>query len=134
MQNSAVNPQLTYDYAYSYPAPGSAHPHGPVAIGPFTITNDADGNQVNTLGTGTSDQSEYLYDEENRLSCANKGPQVLSPSCNAQGNTPITAGGIARLLSIHPFCFKVCHRESLFSPAIRTGVRRVDVETPPRVR
>jgi RHS repeat-associated protein len=87
MQNGAVNPQLSYDFAYSYPAPGSAHPHGPPAIGPITITNDADGNQTNTLDTGTSDQSEYLYDEENRLSCANKGPQVPSPSCNAQGNT-----------------------------------------------
>jgi RHS repeat-associated protein len=87
MQGTAVNPQTTYDFAYSYPAPGSARPHAPTAIGPFTISNDADGNQVNTLGTGTSDQSEYLYDEENRLSCANKGPQAPSPSCNAQGNT-----------------------------------------------
>jgi hypothetical protein len=87
MQNTAVNPQITYDFAYSYPAPGFAHPHGPTAIGGNTITNDADGNQVNTLNTGTSDQSEYLYDEENRLSCANKGPQVPSPSCDAQDNT-----------------------------------------------
>ena len=68
------------DVAYSYPAPGTARPHAPTAIGAFTITNDADGNQVNTLGTGTSDQSEYLY--ENGLSCANKGPQAPSPSCN----------------------------------------------------
>ena len=57
------------------------------AIGGFTITNDANDNQVRTLGTGTSDQSQYLYDEENRLSCANKGPQTPSPSCNAQGST-----------------------------------------------
>src|SRR6266436_6578680 len=27
MQNGAVNPQTTYDFAYTYPAPGSAHPH-----------------------------------------------------------------------------------------------------------
>jgi RHS repeat-associated protein len=87
MQNGAVNPQTTYDFAYSYPAPGAAHPHAATAIGGFTITNDANGNQVNTLGTGTSDQSEYLYDEENRLSCANMGPQAPSPSCAAQGNT-----------------------------------------------
>jgi RHS repeat-associated protein len=87
MQGTAVNPQTTYNFAYTYPAPGSARPHAPTSIGPYTITSDADGNQVNTLGTGTSDQSEYLYDEENRLSCANKGPQVPSPSCNAQGNT-----------------------------------------------
>jgi RHS repeat-associated protein len=87
LQSSATNPQTTYDFTYTYPAPGAAHPHSPTAIGPFTITNDADGNQVNTLGTGTSDQSEYVYDEENRLSCANKGPQVPTPACNAQGNT-----------------------------------------------
>src|SRR5262249_26414202 len=86
-QSSAVNPQTTYDFAYSYPAPQSPHPHGPTAIGTFTITNDADGNQINTQVIGTSDQSQYLYDEENRLSCANKGPQAPSPSCNAQGNT-----------------------------------------------
>src|SRR5262249_4193895 len=87
MQGPAVNPQTTYDFAYSYPAPGSARPHAPTAIGPFTITSDADGNHIQTLGTGTSDQSQYLYDEENRLSCANKGPQTPSPSCNAQGQT-----------------------------------------------
>jgi len=87
MQGPAVNPQTTYDFAYSYPAPGSAHPHGPTAIGSFAISNDADGNQTRTLGTGTSDQSQYLYDEENRMSCANKGAQAPSPSCNAQGNT-----------------------------------------------
>ncbi|MBO0879585.1 MAG: hypothetical protein J2P17_04285, partial [Mycobacterium sp.] len=87
LQSGAVNPQTTYDWAYTYPAPGSAHPHSPTAIGPFTISNDADGNQINTLGTGTSDQSQYQYDEENRLSCANKGPQTPSPSCNAQGDT-----------------------------------------------
>src|SRR5262249_23436836 len=67
--------------------PQSPHPHGPTAIGTFTITNDADGNQINTQVISTSDQSQYLYDEENRLSCANKGPQAPSPSCNAQGNT-----------------------------------------------
>jgi RHS repeat-associated protein len=85
MQDTAVNPQITYDNAYTYPAPGSAHPHGPVAIGGFTITNDADGNQVRTLGTGTSNVSQYLFDEENRLACANKGPQMPNPSCDAAG-------------------------------------------------
>jgi hypothetical protein len=87
MQNGAVNPQLSYDFAYTYPAPGSAHPHGPTSIGEFNLTNDADGNQTNTVDSGTNDQSEYLYDEENRLSCANKGPQVPTPACNVQGNT-----------------------------------------------
>jgi len=84
MQNGAVNPQLSYDFVYTYPAPGAAHPHGPLAIGEFNITNDFDGNQTNTLDSGTNDQSEYLYDEENRLSCANKGPQVPSPSCSGK--------------------------------------------------
>jgi len=44
-QNGAINPQTTYDFAYTYPAPGSAHPHGPTAIGPYTIINDADGTR-----------------------------------------------------------------------------------------
>jgi hypothetical protein len=41
-------------FAYTYPAPGSAHPHGPVSIGEFNLTNDTDGNQANTLDTGAT--------------------------------------------------------------------------------
>jgi YD repeat-containing protein len=85
--NSAVAPQISYDFGYSYPAPGSAHPHGPVTIGEFNITNDANGNQITTQDTGTNDVNPYLFDEENRLACANKGPQMPSPSCNSQGQT-----------------------------------------------
>ena len=81
--------RTTYDFAYSYPAPGSARPHAPTAIGPFTISNDANGNQTRTLATGTSDQSQYLFDEENRLACANEGPQAPSPSCDAQRLDPV---------------------------------------------
>jgi len=40
-QNSAVNPQTTYNNTYTYPAPGSAHPHSPTAIGEFNLTTDA---------------------------------------------------------------------------------------------
>jgi RHS repeat-associated protein len=81
MQNSAVNPQTTYDNAYTYPAPGSAHPHSPTAIGEFNLTTDANGNEITTQDTKTSDVNQYLFDEENRLSCTNKGPQMPSPSC-----------------------------------------------------
>ena len=99
MQGTAVNPQTTYDFAYSYPAPGSARPHAPTAIGPFTISNDANGNQTRTLATGTSDQSQYLFDEENRLACANEGPQTPSPSCDAQGSTQFIYdhGGVRKI-------------------------------------
>jgi RHS repeat-associated protein len=58
-----------------------------VAIGEFNITNDADGNQVRTRDTDSGNVSQYLFDEENRLSCANKGPQMPSPSCNDGGAT-----------------------------------------------
>jgi len=81
MQGTAVNPQITYDNAYAYPAPGSAHPHSPAAIGEFNLTTDPNGNQITTRDTGTGDVNQYLFDEENRLSCANKGPQMPSPSC-----------------------------------------------------
>jgi RHS repeat-associated protein len=87
LQDTAVNPQLTYDNAYTYPLAGTPHPHGPTAIGEFNITNDADGNQITTLDSGTNSVIQYLFDEENRLSCVNKGPQMPSPSCNAQGQT-----------------------------------------------
>jgi hypothetical protein len=43
--NSAVQPQISYDFAYTYPAPGTAQPHGPAAIGGFSITQDGNGNQ-----------------------------------------------------------------------------------------
>jgi hypothetical protein len=87
MKDTAVNPQLSYDWAYTYPPPWSAHPHGPTAIGAFTITNDANGNQVTTEDTGTGDESQYLFDEENRLSCAGKGSQTLSPSTSTREHT-----------------------------------------------
>jgi hypothetical protein len=67
MQNTAVNPQTTYDNAYTYPAPGSVHPHSPTAIGEFNLTTDADGNEITTQDTKTSDVNQDLFDEENRL-------------------------------------------------------------------
>jgi len=85
MQDTAVNPQLTYNNAYTYPAPGSAHPHSPTAIGEFNLTTDPNGNQITTQDTGTSSVSQYLFDEENRLACVNKGPQMPSPSCDSAG-------------------------------------------------
>jgi RHS repeat-associated protein len=81
MQNTAVNPQITYDNAYTYPAPGSAHPHSPTVIGEFNLTTDANGNEITKQDTKTSDVNQYLFDEENRLSCTNKGSQMPSPSC-----------------------------------------------------
>jgi hypothetical protein len=82
-QNSGAS-QTTYNYAYAYtyPAPGAVQPHAPTAIGPFTITHDANGNQIRTLTTGTNSVSQYLYDEENRLACANSGQQMPTPSCS----------------------------------------------------
>src|SRR5262249_53428852 len=85
--NTAVQPQITYDNVYSYPAAGAARPHGATAIGPFDITHDANGNHIRTLKRDTGDVLQYLFDEENRLACANKGPQAPSPSCDAQGMT-----------------------------------------------
>jgi RHS repeat-associated protein len=52
-----------------------------VAIGEFNLTTDPNGNQITTQDTGTNNVSQYLFDEENRLSCTNKGPQMPSPSC-----------------------------------------------------
>jgi RHS repeat-associated protein len=84
---SSVQPQTTYDYAYTYPAAGTTRPHGPTAIGSFDITHDPNGNHIRTQERGTSNVSQYLFDEENRLACFNKGAQAPSPSCDAQGMT-----------------------------------------------
>ena len=83
----AVQPGTTYDFTYTYPAAGSARPHGATAIGPFDTTHDANGNHIRTLKRDTGDVSQYLFDEENRLSCVNKGPQTPTPACDAQGST-----------------------------------------------
>src|SRR5262249_9690527 len=82
--SGSVQSQISYNYPYSY---GGAQPHGPTAIGPFTISHDADGNQTKTLTTGSNTQSQYLYDEENRLACANSGQQtrLCSPGHLAEG-------------------------------------------------
>jgi RHS repeat-associated protein len=83
----SVNPQTSYDFTYTYAAAGSARPHGPTAIGLFDITHDANGNHIRTLKRDTGDVTQYLFDEENRLSCVNKGPQIPTPACDAQGST-----------------------------------------------
>ena len=84
---SAVQPQNTYDYAYVYPTAGTARPHGATAIGSFDVTHDTNGNHIRTQERGTSNTWQYLFDEENRLACFNKGQQAPSPSCDAQGMT-----------------------------------------------
>jgi RHS repeat-associated protein len=84
---SAVQPQTTYDFTYTYPTAGTVRPHGATAIGSFDITHDANGNHIRTQEQGTSNISQYLFDEENRLACFNKGQQAPSPSCDAQGMT-----------------------------------------------
>ena len=52
---------------------GSPDPRGPTAIGPYTATNEANGNQANTVSTDTSDQNAYVSDDENRVVCSNRG-------------------------------------------------------------
>ena len=84
---SAIQPQTTYDYAYVYPTAGTARPHGATAIGSFDVTHDTNGNHIRTQERGTSNTWQYLFDEENRLACFNKGQQAPSPSCDAQGMT-----------------------------------------------
>ena len=74
-----VQSQISYNYPYTY---AGVQPHGPTVIGPFTISHDANGNQITTLTTGTNSESQYLYDEENRLACANSGKQTPTPSCS----------------------------------------------------
>src|SRR5262245_19538680 len=100
MQNTAVNPQLTYDWAYTYPAPGSAHPHSPTAIGEFNLTTDPNGNQITTQDTGTSDVSQYLFDEENRLPDGNLAMRTcgLSLARSKQSRARLTqASGSTRV-------------------------------------
>jgi RHS repeat-associated protein len=83
----SVQPDTTYDYLFTYPASGTARPHDATAIGPFDVTHDANGNHIRTVKRDTGDASQYLFDEENRLSCFNKGPQAPSPACDTQGMT-----------------------------------------------
>lgn len=49
---------------------GSRHdlgrPHGAIAVGPFDITHDANGNHIRTQKRDTGDVSQYLFDEKNR--------------------------------------------------------------------
>jgi RHS repeat-associated protein len=86
---SSVQPDTTYDYTFTYPPSGSVRPHGAVAIGPYDILHDANGNLTRQTLVGTSDIVHYVYDEENRLACVHKGQQVPNPSCNEQGISPL---------------------------------------------
>ena len=87
---NSTQPDTTYDYTFTYPASGSARPHGAVSIGPYDILHDANGNLTRQTRVGTSDIVHYVYDEENRLACVHKGAQVPpNPSCNEQGVAPL---------------------------------------------
>ena len=59
-----------------------------MAIGPYDILHDANGNLTRQTRAGTSDIVHYVYDEENRLACVHKGQQVPSPSCDEKGTYP----------------------------------------------
>jgi RHS repeat-associated protein len=86
---ASVQPDTTYDYTFTYPSAGSARPHGAVAIGPYDILHDANGNLTRQTRVGTTDIVHYVYDEENRLACVHKGQQVPNPSCDEQGINPL---------------------------------------------
>jgi YD repeat-containing protein len=61
-----------------------------VAIGPYDILHDANGNLTRQTDRGTSNITHYVYDEENRLACVHKGTQVPpNPSCDEQGVAPL---------------------------------------------
>src|SRR5262249_2262009 len=76
------------DYTFTYPGSGGAQPHGAVAIGPYDIVHDANGNLIRQTERGTSNIVHYVYDEENRLACVHKGQQVPNPSCQEKGTYP----------------------------------------------
>ena len=59
-----------------------------MAIGPYDILHDANGNLTRQTRVGTSDIVHYVYDEENRLACVHKGQQVPNPSCQEKGIHP----------------------------------------------
>jgi hypothetical protein len=64
MQNSAVNPQITYDNAYTYPAAGSAHPHSPIYPNQFyTDFGGGSGNQFKHIFIG----SERILTKKTRI-------------------------------------------------------------------
>jgi RHS repeat-associated protein len=87
---NSTQPDTTYDYTFTYPGSGTARPHGAVAIGPYDIVHDVNGNLTRQTRVGTSDIVHYVYDEENRLACVHKGAQVPpNPSCNEQGVAPL---------------------------------------------
>jgi RHS repeat-associated protein len=86
---SSVQPDTTYDYTFTYPGSGAPRPHGAVAIGPYDILHDLNGNLTRQTERGTSNIVHYVYDEENRLACVHKGQQVPNPSCDEQGVTPL---------------------------------------------
>ena len=86
---SSTQPDTTYDYTFTYPGLGAPRPHGAVAIGPYDILHDLNGNLTRQTRVGTSDIVHYVYDEENRLACVHKGQQVPNPSCDEQGINPL---------------------------------------------
>ncbi|MEU9994643.1 SpvB/TcaC N-terminal domain-containing protein [Streptomyces sp. NPDC050848] len=82
----------TYGHAYAF---GGGRPHAPSAVGPETLSYDANGNLVDSVSdTPGSPRRQQVWDEDNRLACvhdtAKNQDQVQDPSACYQPGKPPT--------------------------------------------
>jgi RHS repeat-associated protein len=87
--NVQTDAKFTYDNAYAY---GGAQPHAPTSLGIYTISYDADGNQI-SRDQQPQPRRQLIWDEEDRLACSHENVQSLSlpqtpASCDNAGGTP----------------------------------------------
>jgi RHS repeat-associated protein len=87
-----VQRSTTYSHAYAF---GGGRPHAPSAVGPETLTYDANGNLVDSVSdTPGSPRRQQIWDEDNRLACvhdtAKNHDQVQDPSACYQPGKPPT--------------------------------------------
>ncbi|MEN3361162.1 MAG: hypothetical protein V7637_5144 [Mycobacteriales bacterium] len=83
-------PAGNYSYGYAY---AGTQPHAPSTAGPLSLRYDADGNLVartdNTPGGKTQQQ---VWDDENRLACADK----TSPTAPPLAQAPASCANLSR--------------------------------------
>ena len=85
--NAIVDGKTSYDYSYAYRGP---RPHAPSTIGPYTLGQDPNGNEISRA---QQPRRQLIWDEENRLACSHENvqsktlPQVPA-SCDNPGGAP----------------------------------------------
>ncbi|TAK33276.1 MAG: hypothetical protein EPO40_00375 [Myxococcaceae bacterium] len=79
---SMTQTQTSYDWSYAY---GDSRPHAPSAVGPRTISYDADGNQAGWSEGAAGSSRSLVWDEEQHVRSITTAGATVDFRYNAEG-------------------------------------------------